>query len=81
MSATTPYEALSPVRLGLRENLLQLSLLVVVNAFVGATVGMERSLLPAIDSGAIWVTQLGRCLQASPRISSDSTPRCGSLQH
>ncbi|MDH5671081.1 MAG: MFS transporter [Myxococcales bacterium] len=35
-------------RLGLRENLGQFSLLVVVNAFVGAMVGMERSILPAI---------------------------------
>jgi len=38
----------SPVRLGLRENLGQFSLLVVVNAFVGAMAGMERSILPAI---------------------------------
>jgi MFS family permease len=37
-----------PVRLGLRANLAQFSLLVVVNAFVGAMVGMERSILPAI---------------------------------
>jgi MFS family permease len=36
------------VRLGLRENLAQFSLLVVVNAFVGAMAGMERSILPAI---------------------------------
>jgi MFS family permease len=36
------------VRLGLRENLRQFSLLVIVNAFVGAMVGMERSILPAI---------------------------------
>lgn len=36
------------VRLGLRENWAQFSLLVVVNAFVGAMVGMERSILPAI---------------------------------
>ena len=36
------------VRLGLRENLGQFSLLVVVNAFVGAMVGMERSILPPI---------------------------------
>jgi MFS family permease len=36
------------MRLGLRENLAQFSLLVVVNAFVGAMVGMERSILPAI---------------------------------
>ncbi len=36
------------VRLGLRENFWQFSLLVVVNAFVGAMVGMERTLLPPI---------------------------------
>jgi MFS family permease len=36
------------VRLGLRENLGQFALLVVVNAFVGAMVGLERSILPAI---------------------------------
>ncbi|MCA1585158.1 MAG: MFS transporter, partial [Acidobacteria bacterium] len=35
-------------RLGLRENLAQFALLVVVNAFVGAMVGMERTILPAI---------------------------------
>ena len=37
---------MTDVRLGLRENLPQFSLLVVVNAFVGAMVGMERSILP-----------------------------------
>ena len=36
------------VRLGLRENLPQFALLIVVNAFVGAMVGMERSILPAL---------------------------------
>lgn len=36
------------IRLGLRENLNQFSLLVLVNAFVGAMVGLERSILPAI---------------------------------
>ena len=34
--------------LGLRENAAQFTLLVVVNAFVGAMVGIERSILPAI---------------------------------
>lgn len=34
--------------MGLRENLGQFSLLVLVNAFVGAMVGMERSILPAL---------------------------------
>jgi MFS family permease len=36
------------IRLGLRANLAQFSLLVLVNALVGAMVGMERSILPAI---------------------------------
>ncbi len=36
------------VRLGLQENLGQFSLLVVVNAFVGAMVGIERSILPLL---------------------------------
>jgi len=36
------------VRLGLHENLGQFALLAVVNAFVGAMVGLERSILPAI---------------------------------
>ena len=36
------------VRLGLGANLGQFALLVVVNAFVGAMVGLERSILPAI---------------------------------
>jgi MFS family permease len=37
-----------PVRLGLRENIEQFGLLLLINAFVGAMVGMERSILPAI---------------------------------
>jgi MFS family permease len=36
------------LRLGIRENLSQFSLLVVVNACVGAMIGMERSILPVI---------------------------------
>jgi MFS family permease len=36
------------VRLGLRENLWQFSLLVIVNAFVGAMVGLERTILPPL---------------------------------
>jgi MFS family permease len=37
-----------PVRLGLRENWKQFWLLVLVNAFVGAMVGLERTVLPLI---------------------------------
>ncbi|HKU38425.1 MAG TPA: MFS transporter [Polyangiales bacterium] len=39
---------MSHVRLGIRENLGQFLLLVVVNALVGAMVGMERTILPPI---------------------------------
>ena len=35
-------------RLGIRENLPQFSLLVLVNAFVGAMVGLERAILPPL---------------------------------
>ncbi|RMG27584.1 MAG: MFS transporter, partial [Bacteroidetes bacterium] len=34
------------VKLGLRENWQQFSLLVLINAFVGGMVGLERSILP-----------------------------------
>ena len=36
------------IRLGLRENLRQFILLVIINGFVGGMVGLERSILPAI---------------------------------
>src|SRR5262249_27349140 len=39
---------MSEMRLGLRENLPQFSLLVVLNAFVGAMVGLERTALPLL---------------------------------
>ena len=38
----------APVRLGLRANLAQFSLLVVVNALVGGTIGQERTVLPLL---------------------------------
>jgi MFS family permease len=36
------------IHLGLRENMGQFALLVLVNAFVGAMIGLERSILPAM---------------------------------
>jgi len=39
---------MNQVRLGLKENWEQFTLLVVINAFVGGMVGMERSILPKI---------------------------------
>jgi MFS family permease len=44
-------QASSPsIRLGLRENWQQFSLLVLVNAFVGGMVGLERTVVPLIGS-------------------------------
>lgn len=43
-----PRANATTLALGLRQNWRQFSLLVLVNAFVGAMVGMERSILPAI---------------------------------
>jgi hypothetical protein len=37
-----------PVALGLRANLAQFSLFVLINAFVGGMVGLERAVLPLI---------------------------------
>jgi MFS family permease len=37
-----------PLRLGIRANLPQFSLLILINAFVGAMVGLERTVLPLI---------------------------------
>src|SRR5678815_4136900 len=45
---TSSGDAVPVIQLGLGPNLAQFSLLVVVNAFVGAMVGMERTILPAI---------------------------------
>jgi MFS family permease len=48
IGASVPLCKARAITLGLRANLAQFSLLVVVNAFVGAMVGMERSILPAL---------------------------------
>lgn len=48
MTTAFADDRLVGVRLGLRENAAQFALLVLVNAFVGAMVGMERSILPSI---------------------------------
>ncbi len=45
MSADTPA-----IRLGLKENWQQFSLLILVNAFVGGMVGLERTVVPLIGS-------------------------------
>src|SRR5215471_11151207 len=42
--------AASSIKLGLRENWRQFSLLVVINAFVGGMVGLERTVVPLIGA-------------------------------
>jgi MFS family permease len=44
----SPHAERPPPELGLRENASQFALLVLVNAFVGAVVGVERSVLPLL---------------------------------
>jgi hypothetical protein len=46
----------SHTRLGLHENIAQFMLLVAVNGFVGAMVGMERTILPALAEQEFQVT-------------------------
>lgn len=48
MAAQGSASSGSTVQLGLGENAAQFSLLVLVNAFVGAMVGLERTVLPLI---------------------------------
>ena len=45
-----------PVRLGLKENWRQFSLLMLINAFVGGMVGMERTVVPLIGSEEFGIT-------------------------
>ncbi|HYE93999.1 MAG TPA: MFS transporter [Terriglobales bacterium] len=47
---------MSEPRLGLRENLPQFVLLVVINAFVGAMVGLERTVLPLLGEQEFGLT-------------------------
>jgi MFS family permease len=48
IGADTVVAGTSPVRLGLRQNLGQFSLLVAVNALVGGMVGQERTVVPLL---------------------------------
>jgi MFS family permease len=42
------YQNMEKVQLGLKENWRQFTLLVIINAFVGGMIGLERSILPRI---------------------------------
>jgi MFS family permease len=46
----------APVRLGIRANLAQFSLLVAVNALVGGTIGQERTVLPLLAERTFGLT-------------------------
>ena len=51
VDATNTAAATRPrIALGLRENWQQFALLVLINAFVGGMVGLERTLVPLIGS-------------------------------
>ncbi len=52
----TPTATGRPVRLGLRENWLQFTLLVIVNVCVGGLVGLERTTVPLIGSQTFGLT-------------------------
>ena len=72
---------MAQVRLGLRENLAQFSLLVAVNAFVGAMVGLERSTLPLVGEEDFGLTSSAAVLsfivafgQRSPSRTSPPDP-------
>ena len=53
---STSISAASSLRLGLLENWQQFTLLVIVNAFVGAMVGLERTVVPLIANAAFGLT-------------------------
>ena len=55
VAAATP-RPVPPLVLGLRENLGQFSLLVLINAFVGAMVGLERTVVPLIGEREFGLT-------------------------
>jgi MFS family permease len=48
--AATAQQAASTIRLGLKENWPQFALLVLINAFVGGMVGIERTVVPLIGA-------------------------------
>lgn len=54
--APSPPLSGSGVRLGLKENWRQFALLIVINAFVGGMVGIERTVVPLIGSEEFGIT-------------------------
>jgi MFS family permease len=68
---------MSEVRLGLRENAAQFGLLVVVNAFVGAVVGVERTAVPLLAERSFALT--GATVLASFVLAFGLTKAVGNL--
>jgi MFS family permease len=68
---------MSEVRLGLRENAAQFGLLVVVNAFVGAAVGIERTAVPLLAERSFALT--GATVLASFVLAFGLTKAAGNL--
>src|SRR5262245_13267314 len=56
MTTATKTREPTPLRLGLRENLAQFSLLVAVNALVGGMLGQERTVLPLLADDEFGLT-------------------------
>jgi MFS family permease len=55
-AASIPQSTGSRVRLGLKENWRQFALLILINAFVGGMVGIERTVVPLIGSEEFGIT-------------------------
>ncbi len=60
------HDRAQPIRLGLRENLAQFSLLVAVNTLVGGMIGQERTVLPLL------ATERSTSPRSPPRSRSSS---------
>ena len=56
VKSLSPQEAQSVVQLGLRANWQQFTLLVIVNAFVGGMVGLERGIVPLLGQQVFGLT-------------------------
>jgi hypothetical protein len=63
MMKVAPAHAVRP---GLRENLAQFSLLVLVNAFVGGVVGLERTVVPLVATEEFRIGSEGVIFDGKP---------------
>src|SRR5690349_19976752 len=59
---TSSASTVSPIKLGLRENLAQFSLLVAINALVGGMIGQERTVLPLLADQEFGLTKFTAAL-------------------